>query len=64
MSQKAKVLFAVKVGEPDWAEQLITEQENRIEEARKWAGENGFDRFRIAEIDLSTPPDWAKTVNV
>lgn len=58
-----KILFGVKVGEPDWAEQLITEQEEQIPAARKWAGENGFDRFRIAEID-DNPPDFAGTVKL
>jgi len=57
-----KVLFAVKVGEEDWKEQLITEVEDQIEAASKWATENGFDRLRIATIDLSKPPDFAATV--
>jgi DNA repair protein RadC len=59
-----KVLFAVKIGEPDWAEQLITENESRIEEAKKWAEQNGFDRFRVAEIDMSKKPKFAKGGNV
>ena len=57
-----KILFAVKVGDPDWAEQLITENEQDIPAASKWAKENGFDRLRIAKIDLSTPPNFAETV--
>ena len=57
----AKVLFAVKVGDPDWAECLITEHEDRIEPASKWARENGYDRLRVAEID-DGPPDFASTV--
>lgn len=56
-----KILFGVKVGEPDWAEQIITEQEDKIPHAREWAIKNGFDRLRVAEID-DNPPDFAGTV--
>jgi hypothetical protein len=56
-----KILWAVKKGDPDWKEQIITEKEERIEDAKKWATENGFDRFRIQMVDLSTPPDFKKT---
>ena len=56
-----KILWAVKKGEPDYNEQIITENEERIEDAKKWATENGFDRFRIQVLDLSTPPDFKKT---
>ena len=58
-----KILFAVKIGDEDWQEQLITEQEEHIEAASQWAKENGFDRLRVAEIDLSTPPDFSSTLN-
>lgn len=53
-----KILFAVRIGNEDWQEQLITENEHRIEAASAWARENGFDRLRIAEIDLSAPLDF------
>lgn len=58
-----KILLAVKIGDPDYMEQLITEQEDQIPNASKWAIENGFDRLRIAHID-DTPPDFAKTINI
>jgi hypothetical protein len=56
-----KVLWGVKKGDADWKEQIITENEQQIENAKKWAVDNGFDRFRIQMIDLSTPPDFKKT---
>ena len=56
-----KVLWGTKVGEPDYNEQLITENENQIEAAKKWAEQNGFDRLRIQNLDLTTPPDFKKT---
>jgi hypothetical protein len=57
----AKVLFAVRVGNEDWQEELITDVEDRIEAASKWALANGFDRLRVATIDEG-PPDFAATV--
>jgi hypothetical protein len=57
-----KILFAVRKGEPDYMEELITEQEERIEKAKKWAIENGFDRLRVATIDEESPPDFTKAI--
>jgi hypothetical protein len=58
-----KVLFAVRIGNEDWQEELITEVEEQIGPAKAWAEANGFDRFRIADIDMSKPPDFAATVH-
>lgn len=59
-----KILWGTRKGAEDWREELITEDESQIPDARAWAEKNGFDRFRIAEIDLATPPDFAGTVNI
>jgi len=59
-----KILWGTRKGAPDWDEELITEQADRIPEAMNWAKENGFDRFRIAIIDLDTPIDFSETINV
>ena len=48
-----KVLFAVKIGDADWQEQLITEQSEHIKAASDWALANGFDRLRVVDIDLN-----------
>jgi len=56
-----KILFAVKVGDEDWQEQLITENEAAIEPASKWALVNGFDRLRVAEIGDDVP-DFSKVL--
>jgi hypothetical protein len=56
------ILWAVKVGEPDWDEQVITTQGDKIEEAKAWAAANGFDRFRVAKVDMGAAPDFAGTV--
>jgi hypothetical protein len=56
------VLFAVKQGDPDYMETLITDKPEHIDKAKEWAKLNGFNRFRIAEIDLKISPNFAKTV--
>ena len=55
-----KVLFAVKIGDEPWREQLITEVEERIESAKVWALANGFHKLRVATIDRDTPPDFRR----
>jgi len=51
-----KILFATKKGDPDYAEQIITEVPERIEAASEWALQNGFDRLRVDDIDLRENP--------
>lgn len=58
-----KILFATKIGNEDWQEEIITEAEEQIPAASKWATENGFDRLRIADID-DGPPDFTKVLNI
>ncbi len=57
------VLYGVKIGDEDWQEQIITTNPKAIESAKAWAKANGFDRLRVAKIDLSVPPDFRKAVN-
>jgi hypothetical protein len=57
-----KILFAVKIGDEDWQEQLITEHEDRIEAAKAWAIKNGFHKLRVAVIG-DGPPDFTKVLN-
>lgn len=54
-------LWATKKGAPDYMEQLITEQADKIPAAVEWAKANGFDRLRVSEFDGSAP-DFAKTL--
>lgn len=54
----ARILWAVRIGNEDWEEELITEVESRIPAASEWAKANGFDRLRIADVDLSVKPDF------
>lgn len=57
-----KVLWATKIGEPDYMEQCITEQAadpQKLEAATEWAKAQGFDRFRVSEFsDEPEPPEF------
>ena len=58
-----KVLYGVRIGNEDWQEEILTETADRIEAAKAWALQNGFDRLRVATIDLSKPPDFRNVFN-
>ena len=57
----SKILWGHKQGEPVYFEQVISTYELRFAEAQKWALNNGYDSFRIADIDGA--PDFIKTIN-
>lgn len=58
------VLWAVKKGAPDYAEEVLyqcqgyTNLEQLKERGEQWAEQNGYDRLRIAVIDMTTAPDF------
>lgn len=55
-----RCLWGTKKCEPDYMEQLITEQADKITAAVEWAKANGFDRLRVSEFDGSVP-DFTNT---
>tara|TARA_R110000824_G_scaffold154740_1_gene326939 strand:+ start:167 stop:373 length:207 start_codon:yes stop_codon:yes gene_type:complete len=57
-----KVLYGTLKEDPIWKEQILTNQEQHFNEAKAWAERNGFHRLRIAEIDLSRPPDFTSCI--
>ena len=64
---KERILWATRIGEPDWKEELITDTQDLIEPAMKWAKENGFDRIRISVFDTEEKPDplmFVKAINL
>ena len=66
MSAQAKptrCLWATRKGAPDWQEELITEQADKIPAASEWAKANGFDRLRVSTFDGKTLPDFTQTLN-
>ena len=60
--KQENILWAVKIGDPDYMEVIITTDSSKIEAAKKWAIENGFDRFRTSTID-NTYPDFIGAIN-
>ena len=59
------VLWGTKKGDPDYAETIITtvgtrdvKNMGKIDKAKKWATENGFDRLRVAKLNLDEKPDF------
>ncbi len=57
------VMWGVKDGDEDWQEVILSTQPERFETVKVLAAKDGFGRFRIAVVDLSTPPNFAKTIN-
>lgn len=53
------LLWAVKVGDPDYAETALTDKKERIEDAKEWGERNGYDRFRIATINMNQQPKFS-----
>lgn len=58
------VMWGVKKGDPDWMETILSTQPERFEEVKAMARRDGWGRFRVATINLTEPPDFAKTVKV
>jgi len=57
-----RVLYGTRKDNEDWQEEIISTNPAVFDKAKAWAKEQGFDRFRIDEIDLSTPPDFTKAI--
>jgi len=60
------VLWATKVGLPDWEESMVASRPSREElaAASAWAVANGFDRLRLAAYREDDAPNFAAAVNV
>jgi hypothetical protein len=60
-----KTLWAVKIGDEDWKEQVITSTKDKqhLSNAMKWAVANGFDRLRTTDFKMEKP-NFEKAVNV
>ena len=61
---KVTVLYGTPKGSPDYMEEIISENEANFDKAKQWAIVNEYDRFRVAVIDLATPPDFTKTIQL
>ena len=62
------ILWGCKKGQPDYMEEILyqckgyTNETELMAKGKQWADSNGYDRLRIAKIDLSTKPDFIKTI--
>lgn len=62
---KEKVLYGLPKGATERYEEvlLLTQAtEEKIEKVKRLAAKDGFHSFRVADIDLSVPPDFGKAV--
>lgn len=50
-----RILWAVKIGDEDWQEQIISTDATKFPAARAWAIANGFDRLRESVMDDGPP---------
>jgi hypothetical protein len=65
---KEQAIWAVKKGQEAWREEVIYSGPPLSKEMQakceQWIEENGFDRMRIASLDLTAPPNFTETVNL
>jgi len=60
---KETILYGLKKDEPTWKEEIISEIPKNFPKVIELAIAAGYDRFRVAEIDLSIKPDFVRTIN-
>ena len=58
------ILYGVKNCEDAWKETILSTNPKRFDEIKILAAKDGWGRFRVAVIDLTTPPDFTKAVKV
>ena len=62
---KETVLYGLPKGATERYEEILlltNATPEKIEQVKILAARDGFHSFRVAEIDLSTPPDFTKTI--
>jgi hypothetical protein len=66
---KETLLYGCKIGDPNYMEEILYEckgyvnHEELMSKGNEFATKYGYDRLRIAVIDLSTPPNFIKTIH-
>lgn len=62
------LLYGCKIDAPNYMEEILYEckgyvnKDEVMKKGQEWAAKNGYDRLRIAVIDLTTPPDFTKCI--
>lgn len=65
---KETLLYGCKIGDPKYMEEILyqckgyTNETELMKKGEEWAARNGYDRLRIAKINLATPPDFKGTI--
>ena len=63
------ILWGTKIGAADWEEEILYQckgyvnKEEVMKRGQEWAAVNGYDRLRIAVLDMSVKPDFKGTIN-
>lgn len=66
---KETLLYGCKIGDPNYMEEILYQckgyvnHDELMAKGQAWAAKNNYDRLRISVVDLSTPPNFAATIN-
>ena len=63
---KETLLYGIPKGSAERYEEVLlltNATPEKIEKVKEMATKDGFHSFRVATIDLDTPPDFTKTLN-
>ena len=64
------VLYGCKIEQPDYMEEILyqckgyTNKEELLNKGKQWADQNGYNRLRIREINLSQKPNFIEAINI
>jgi len=68
------ILYGCKIGEPNYMEEILyhckghTNKNELMSKGKTWAKDNGYDRLRIAEINLANQKtiteQFIKSINI
>lgn len=58
MNTHETILWGVRDGNEAWQEEILSTNPARFEEIKALAAQDGFGKFRIGTVDLSTTPDF------
>lgn len=69
---KEIIIYGIKKGDPDYMSDIIMvwpkgkpkPNEKQMEKIKEIGKKKGYDRFDVRTVDLSTPPDFKKAINV
>jgi hypothetical protein len=64
------LLYGCKIDQPDYMEEILyqckgyTNKEELLNKGKQWADQNGYNRLRIKEINLSQKPNFIEAINI